>query len=751
MATTSASAAPQVHVLGVRHHGPGSARAVVAKLCSLQPDVVLLEGPADADPLASHAAASALVPPVAMLAYSADEPRLAGFWPMAQFSPEWQALEWAAHNGCPVRFCDLPSGNLLALQKGNADPDDAETAPAQPDQRRSDPIAMLAYAAGHDDPERWWDDVVESGPAQDPFEVIAEAMAALRESAQLGDPDLLEQQREAQMRQVLRTEIKAGRERIAVVCGAWHAPALAQPLPPAARDARLLRGMAKVKTNLTWIPWTHSRLASSSGYGAGVTSPGWYAHLFATTKNVEADWLTRVAASLRRHDIPTSTANVIEATRLAFALAVLRGRPSAGLSEVTDATLAVLCDGSALLLDLVNREMVVGESLGQVPPDSPTVPLEQDLASMTRRLRLKRDAATSVKELDLRKANDLARSHLLHRLNLLGIGWGTLLGNQTRNTGTFRETWQLDWPPEMAVDVIDASIWGTTVESGAVSKVLSDALGANLSGLTRLVEACLLADLAMAIPDLVHALEVRAAKDHDVIDLMQALPPLVRSLRYSDVRATDVGGLATVCDGLVIRICAGIPSAIGSLDDDGAHLMRQAIDGVHSAIALRDDEESAGRWSSALRSVVDRADVHGLLAGRITRLLCDAGSFTADQGGARLARALSIGSEPSAKAAWVEGFLDGAGLMLVHDPALLSILDDWVTQLRDDDFADVVPLLRRTFGQMAPGERQAIGDQVRRLRDPTAVPQEWPASYDVERAAAALATVSRLLGLSGPS
>ena len=38
----------QVRVLGIRHHGPGSARALLRALAELEPDTVLIEGPADA-------------------------------------------------------------------------------------------------------------------------------------------------------------------------------------------------------------------------------------------------------------------------------------------------------------------------------------------------------------------------------------------------------------------------------------------------------------------------------------------------------------------------------------------------------------------------------------------------------------------------------------------------------------------------------------------------------------------------------
>ncbi len=70
-------------------------------------------------------------------------------------------------------------------------------------------------------------------------------------------------------------------------------------------------------------------------------------------------------------------------------------------------------------------------------------------------------------DLDLRKPNDLARSHLLHRLALLGVRWGTPQEGRTRNIGTFREGWQLTWRPELDLALIEASMWGSTVAAAA--------------------------------------------------------------------------------------------------------------------------------------------------------------------------------------------------------------------------------------------------------------------------------------------
>ncbi len=596
----------RVRVFGIRHHGPGSARSVRQGLEEFSPDVVLIEGPSDADPLVMLAASESMEPPIALLAYATGEPSKAAFWPFAVFSPEWQALQWAAKNGVQARFCDLPAFNVLADQGIRT-------------VREGDPLSELAAAAGFDDTERWWDSVIESSSGADSFDAITEAMEALRETVPIDEETA---HREAYMRQVLRKTLKDGAERVAVVCGAWHAPALVGALGPAAPDARILKGMSKVKTSLTWVPWTHSRLASASGYGAGITSPGWYHHLFTANDKTITRWLTKVARVLRDEDLPISSAHVIEAVRLADTLAALRSRPLAGLSEVTEATRSVMCDGNDVLLDLITRRLVVGEALGAVPEETPTVPLEADLRARSKTLRLKQQAGAKNLDLDLRRDIDVERSQFLHRLGILEIDWGTPADSEVRSTGTFRETWALQWKPEFSVSVIEASLWGTTVVAAATSCVVSkiNEPDISLASLIGLLENSLLANLPAALSAVLESVKTVAALDHDVSHLMAALPTLTRTLRYGDVRGTDVSALVDVADSLLIRICTGLAVAVTGLDDPSAEEFREHLDKVHSAVMVRDDRDASARWLQAMAGVIDRDDVNGLLVGRMVRL-----------------------------------------------------------------------------------------------------------------------------------
>src|SRR4029453_14075304 len=122
---TGASRTPSVRVFGIRHHGPGSARSLRAALERLRPDAVLIEGPPEAAAVLDLAAEDAGGPPGALLPHGPDPPRRAAFYPLATFSPEWQAIRYGLTNGVPVRFIDLPAANWLA---------DRDEEPAEPDE-----------------------------------------------------------------------------------------------------------------------------------------------------------------------------------------------------------------------------------------------------------------------------------------------------------------------------------------------------------------------------------------------------------------------------------------------------------------------------------------------------------------------------------------------------------------------------------------------------------------------------------------
>ena len=790
-----ATSADNVHFFGIRHHGPGCARSLLQALEALQPDCLLVEGPPEGEALLPMLQSAELRPPVAMLVYMQDEPSQAAFYPFAEFSPEWQALQWASRQGVATRFIDLPQTHGMAiefarreaLKKAAEDavqaaavsdseqdaPDVAEAAtladmqdgdehelqldlPAPaPQHLHRDPLDWLAQAAGHADGESWWNHTVEErGDGEALFAAIAEAMTTLR--ADLGAQaeetcpyrarrELL---REAHMRQRIREAVKKGHERIAVVCGAWHLGGL-QAKVKASADSALLKGLPKLKVQSTWVPWTYRHLTRESGYGAGIAAPGWYEHLWLSGMAQDADpatapprsvgWLARVAQLMRARDLDCSSAHLIEATRLADTLAALRQRPQAGLEELHEATRTVLTMGDEAALHFIRDALLVGQRMGQVPPDVPTVPLQKDVEQQQKTLRLKPEALDRTLDLDLRQPNDLARSHLLHRLRLIRVPWGKSSGNSGSSKGTFHEIWRLQWQPEFVVALIEASQWGQTLEAAATAASLERAQQAeHLRELSELVNQVLLADLAPAVQAVTRILENRAAVSGDTLQLLEALPPLANVFRYGNVRQTDTGMVAHMLDSLIVRAAIGLPLACSGIDDDSASSLRTMLLAAHSAVALRDAQEQTQAWQRALRLVAESSTAHALLQGLATRLLLDEGLWQATEAAQALSLHLSSGVEPLQAAAWLEGFLNRNAMVLLHDQQLWQLVNDWLCGLSEAHFTHILPLVRRTFAAFSASERRDLGQRARQAGGPAAAAASANAAPLWDEALAAL-------------
>ena len=612
-----------VAYFGIRHHGPGSADSLVRALQELHPVALLIEGPSDASPLLPLLARPEMQPPVALLCYPEDDPASTSFWPFAEFSPEYQAALWAVGNKAALRFIDLPSSARFPAEAiedaENADDGETErageeTIDAAPQVR--DPIGTLARAAGYEDGESWWADIIEQNPEPGPiFAAISDAMTTLREGE--GPIAEFEAKREAHM----RLEIAAARKEfdgpIAVVCGAWHVPAL-QAVHTQKNDQALLKGIARRKSTMTWAPWTGPRLALGYGYGAGVVAPGWCKHLWRTRGRRDAAtlWLAMIAAVLREKGHLVSTASLIEAERLARALAAIRERPKPGFEELRDAAIATLFNGEALLWALVEAELLLGADVGEIPPDTPLAPLIEDLQRNQKAGRLKPEALERELSVDLRSESGLFRSTLLHRLRVLGVHWGKLT-DSGRSRGTFRERWTLAWEPEYAVRLVENLIYGPTIEKAANGRLVQMIdTAATLDTLAALVQSAITADLSEASTAGLAALEARAARSSECLEILASVPPLADIIRYGEARKTETNRLSSLLERLTIEGAIALPYAVRDLDEQAATALVGEMRKADEAIRLVEPAEDVlSGWRSGLTAVLDGPRSTALVAG----------------------------------------------------------------------------------------------------------------------------------------
>lgn len=750
-----------IEILGIRHHGVGSARRVLQRLEEIQPDLILIEGPPEQDEILQYIGNSGLQPPVAILLYNTKNTEETTFYPFAEFSPEWVATKYANQNKIPARSIDLPAKisitthfgrNQKPILKIKMDPEQIQD--AQPIQYK-DPISYLSELAGYKDSESWWEYHFEKANSQhsakEHFEAILLAMKTLRDAEVNSVLDPENEYREAYMRQQMRIAQNEMYSKIVVVCGAWHAPALYDLDEKEKLDSKLLKQLPKPRVNISssWIPWTNSRLSMRSGYGAGILSPGWYEHLWKTKDDIELEWLTMVADRFRTEGKDISTAHVLEAYKLCIALCQLRGKSHVSLNDLNESILTVMCMGDGILLELIKNDLIIGEKIGLVPDDIPKVPLQLDFEQLVKKCRFKLLPVAKAIDLDLRKSTDLFKSVFLHRLHLLEIDWAEAKSN--RSKGTFKESWVLTWSPSMMIQIIDNAYRGNTIESACQQKIAEACQQSiKIAEITKLLQRSIPAELHNSASLLLNKIDELSTISSDIQDLITALPRLIRMRKYGDVRKSDYSTLSIIIERLLIKVFINLRNACYGLDEENSNKMFGWLSQLQSAIHIHNDEEITKRWHDALNQLLDREGIHHIIQGCACRLLLDAEALSKNEVHDIFNYALSTAEEPIKVAAWVEGFLRGSGMILIYDNTLWNLLFRWVENQDKEQFVELLPYLRRAFSKYEHGERKQIGAKARKGLFPEKEKEEKSdKAFDPELATSVWNTLDYLIGNNG--
>ncbi|QEH36064.1 hypothetical protein OJF2_46220 [Aquisphaera giovannonii] len=736
----------QIPTFGVRHLSPMGAWQLRAFLEQARPSLVLVEGLDDATGLLADVTRREAEPPLAILAYTDSQPVRTLVYPFARYSPEYQAIAWAHANDVPVEFFDLPSDIFLGLQEREigrlerARREARETkeeppAPVGVPEPRPSLYNRIADLAGERDYDTYWERHFEHNA--DPGSYRGSALELGRALRELEEDEPLWRAenlvREAYMRRRVGEAIASGHapDRIVAVVGAFHAPVLNGELP--AMTDRELASLPRRASKLTLMPYSYFRLSSQSGYGAGNHAPAYFELLWQSLEEEAAGvgdlsrrYLSLVARHLRDAGTHRSTAEVIDAVRLAETLSALKNGLAPTLADLRDAAVTLLGQGEPVAVREALARVDVGTAIGRLPKGVSQTSIQADFDRELARLKLEkyRSAVQQELDLDLRenrrvKAEDAAfldlnRSSFFHRLRVLGISFARPAPTR-QQSATWAEKWALQWTPESEIQLVEAVLLGETVELATAYKFKS-----NLEACMSIAEAAAMVRDAcqcglMKSMDLARRrLQQLAATSHDFAALAAADWNLGLVVRYGDVRRFDPTPLLPLLEELFVEAALSLFSA-ASCDDKAVKPMMVAIDEVNKVGLEFHDRVEEPLWIEQLRRLSDADDRNPSLSGFACAILLERGLIENDALAREVSRRLSPGVPADLGAGWFEGLARRNRYALLARQALWEQLAGYVESLDEEQFRRALVFLRRAFGPFSPREKRHIAENLGEL------------------------------------
>ena len=756
----------QPFVFGIRHLSPAGAYYVREFLDRTDPGLVLIEGPCDFTELIEDLGAEEVKPPVAVMAYTKELPIRTILYPFAEYSPEYQALLWAREHGCGCRFCDLPSEVFLGMraareareaalweaETGKAKEREAETEEAgsgqgqyagkaagreteaedperNQDQEEFDVYRALDRQCQDKDHETFWERTMEQAVDAAGYEMGAKEFGrSLRQLDSRSVRDHAENLvREAFMRRQIEEAVKEGilPEKIVVITGAYHVDGILGGAP--AMTDKDLKALPRLESMKTLMPYSYYRLSEHSGYGAGNRAPAYYEYLWQGLLRKEPDfgarrYLTGLAAFQRNHGGVVSSAEVLEAARLAGALAGLHDGRIPTLKDLRDGAITCMGHGSFSELALAAADTEIGTKIGSLPQGVSQTSIQRDFYQKLKELKLEKYKSVTASELSLdlrenlrvktKKAAflDLERSFFLHRLRVLGIQFAQVQKARQDNA-TWAEQWNLRWTPEAEIQIVEAVLKGDTVEQAAAFELknrMEESQGiAGMAGIVEEAFYCGMPVMVSAALDHLQAMAVDAATVAEIADTAGSLSVVIQ---YGDIRKLDRRPLIPILSQLFLRACLILPGEC-ACDDGAAGALATAI-GRLQTVSVTHDFLDSDRFLNVLGQIAARDDLNTRLSGLAASILLEQGIMDSEELGREVERRLSRGIPAELGAGWFAGLSSRNHYALIARLTLWEKLSGYLDTLDEEEFKRALLFLRRAFADFSSMEKNQIAENL---------------------------------------
>lgn len=746
----------------VRHHSPACAYHLRKTIAAYKPEVVLIEGPENAQSIIEDLTKEGNKPPFCIyLSYDdvkgvlgEEQGKYRAYYPMLAYSPELNALEEAKLQGIPCEFIDLSYHDKLYNQKQNG----RLLEEGQEDDRLftvSNYYKVLTEKMNCKNFNDLWEKLFELPAFNESTEQFVEkvftycyysrSMTPDQELTSCGD--LV---REEYMRQRIALAQKKY-HKILVVTGGIHTVALAESCIAKHAESediekREIVEVRKVPGDIppTYLmPYSFEASDQNLGYEAGMAFPYFYQKVWelqqkkkkAPYEEAVLSFIINVANKMRKKQALSIT-DEMQSFYMAQGLADLREKPSCGVFELIDAVQSSFVKGQVNthyepVLDELFK-LLTGMEMGSVTNTQTNPPIVLDFLEKCKTFKISTQT-TIGKETKLNVANKQEhreKSYFFNQMDYLDTGFCEYQKGQDERTGVGRillnETWKYRYTPKVQANLVDQCVYGGTVRQACLY-LLTKQLKTDHQTAASLSEHFLRAE-KMGIRELYHEMQVYLnnvlGDDMDFMSVAVCFENLTKILDCMKLRQETINQDLENLRAYALHRMRVLMPTMQKVSRDQEDLLCDKLKFVYECFVeerkdtLEDREDSLKirEWLDVLKETFEDNEANSALVGTCSGILLRSDALTLEIIMDKLAWYLQ-GSQKAKKqsAAFLKGFFKIAKDTAFIEPRLLKLIDQILREVEGDEFLEILPDLRLAFTYFLPFEIDKIARQVCKL------------------------------------
>lgn len=771
-AVLSALFEPPCAYFPIRHHSPACSWHLEKFIRDLRPSVILVEGPSSFTPLIPTILDPGTKPPVAIYTHYIDvdrklykptaneldlgPARFAAYYPFCDYSPELVALRVGREVGAALKFIDLDYADQVLAERSATQQwskPRIETLMQERHLARSRYLNALAQRSGCRDFNEMWDHLFEANFQSHPTRAFIEEVATYCFFARVDANETVldadgTSAREQAMAASIEDQIANGSAQgspILVVTGGFHTVALPSLVGKALQRAEP-SSVSPESVQQALIRYSFRQLDALNGYSAGMPSPNYYHRLWrevtggsAAHARVAVSLLVEIGSITRKKDMQVglSTADEIAALEHARLLASMRGHAGPTREDLLDGVRSCFVKGSmdgegAVVMGLV-RHVLTGSEVGSVPATAGTPPLVTSFRKEAERARL--DISNSLKKqvaVEIyRRESHRRTSRFLHSVVFLNVPFATLTAGPdfVRGTGLERihEHWQYSWSPMTEGALVEASVYGATIEEAAANRLREAIARLEEEGQGRSANAAvamLIGGCRMGLhrhtPQLLSLIASRIAEDPSFVEAVGAANQLLLLWQSREpLQAHSLKEVPELLCASYIRGCYLAPG-LGQCPEEELTRTLDSLSAMRELIAaatpgLLDPELFWQAISEVLRSKNQNHAPFSTICGAIAGLLYSVGRME-QQALDELVVGYLVGiSDSRRRVGFLRGLLKTCREAAWQNLPLIHALDEIIGSWEESEFISALPSLRLALADLTPRETDKVGALVASL------------------------------------